>query len=114
MCLDVVLLDHNVVQNRSFMGEFFPIIPNGSRIFFTGSQMGVNPHETILVYADNQICRHAFCRNLVMEFEGIGTTINTIVPDFMETTLQKDKFEEIKRNIYRKTASAIFPQSMRV
>ena len=30
--------------------EFFPIIPPGSRILFTGSQMGVQPHGTVLAY----------------------------------------------------------------
>lgn len=84
--------------------EFFPIIPPGSRIFFTGSQMGINPHATVLAYGVTKSAVHALCRNLVKEFEGTGTTVNTIVPGFVETPWQKEKPEDIKQNIYKKTA----------
>jgi len=84
--------------------EFYSIIPNGSRILFTGSQMAVHPHATVLAYGVTKSAVHALCRNLVKEFEGTGTTVNTIVPGFVETPWQKAKPEEIKQNIYRKTA----------
>lgn len=84
--------------------EMYPIIPNGSRIIFTGSQMGLQPHATVLAYGVTKAAVHALARNLVKEFEGSGTTINAIVPGFVETPWQKEKPEEIKQNIYRKTA----------
>jgi 3-oxoacyl-[acyl-carrier protein] reductase len=84
--------------------EFFPIIPNGSRILFTGSQMGLTPHATVLAYGVSKAAVHALCKNLVKEFEGTGTTINTIIPGFVDTPWQKEKPEEIKNNIYKKTA----------
>lgn len=84
--------------------EFYPIIPNGSRILFTGSQMGVNPHATVLAYGVTKSAIHALCKNLVKEFEGTGTTVNAIVPGFVETPWQASKPEEIKQNIYKKTA----------
>lgn len=84
--------------------EFFPIIPPGSRILFTGSQMGINPHATVLAYGVTKSAVHALCKNLVKEFEGTGTTVNTIVPGFVETPWQKEKPEQIKQNIYKKTA----------
>lgn len=84
--------------------EFYPIIPNGSRVIFTGSQMGVDPHATVLAYGVTKAAVHALCRNLVKEFEGTGTTVNAIVPGFVETPWQKEKPEEIKQNIYKKTA----------
>ncbi len=84
--------------------EFFPIIPNGSRILFTGSQMGLMPHATVLAYGVTKAAIHALTKNLVKEFEGTGTTVNAIVPGFVETPWQKEKPEEIKQNIYRKTA----------
>lgn len=84
--------------------EFFPIIPPGSRILFTGSQMGLSPHATVLAYGVTKSAIHALTRNLVKEFEGTGTTVNAIVPGFVETPWQKEKPEEIKQNIYRKTA----------
>ena len=30
--------------------ELYPLIPEGSRILFTGSQMGLNPHAMVLSY----------------------------------------------------------------
>lgn len=84
--------------------EFTPIIPAGSRILFTGSQMAIQPHATVLAYgvAKSAVC--ALAKNLVKEFEGTGTTVNAIIPGFVETPWQKEKPEEIKQNIYKKTA----------
>ena len=84
--------------------EFFPIIPAGSRILFTGSQMAVQPHATVLAYGVTKSAIHALCKNLVKEFEGTGTTVNAIVPGFVATPWQNEKPEEIKQNIYKKTA----------
>ena len=84
--------------------EFFPIIPAGSRILFTGSQMGLSPHATVLAYGVTKAAIHALTKNLVKEFEGTGTTVNAIVPGFVETPWQKEKPEQIKQNIYKKTA----------
>lgn len=84
--------------------EFYPIIPAGSRILFTGSQMGLDPHATVLAYGVTKSAVHALCKNLVKEFEGTGTTVNAVVPGFVDTPWQKAKPEEIKQNIYRKTA----------
>lgn len=84
--------------------ELFPLIHNGSRIIFTGSQMAVHPHATVLSYgvAKSAVC--ALAKNLVKEFEGTGTTVNAIIPGFVETPWQQEKPEQIKRNIYKKTA----------
>lgn len=84
--------------------EFFPLISSGSRILFTGSQMGLNPHATVLAYGVTKAAIHALTKNLVKEFEGTGTTVNAVVPGFVETPWQKEKPEEIKQNIYKKTA----------
>lgn len=84
--------------------ELFPLISNGSRILFTGSQMGIDPHATVLAYGVTKAAVHALCKNLVKEFEGTGTTVNAVVPGFVDTPWQKAKPEEIKQNIYKKTA----------
>lgn len=84
--------------------EFFSLIPNGSRILFTGSQMGIHPHATVLAYGVAKSAVHALVKNLVKEFEGTGTTVNAIVPGFVDTPWQIAKPEEIKQNIYKKTA----------
>ena len=84
--------------------ELYSLIPHGSRIIFTGSQMGLMPHATVLGYGVTKAAVHALAKNLVKEFEGTGTTVNAVVPGFVETPWQKEKPEEIKQNIYRKTA----------
>lgn len=84
--------------------ELFPIIPAGSRIIFTGSQMAVHPHATVLSYGVTKSAVCALAKNLVKEFEGTDTTVNAIIPGFVETPWQKEKPEEIRQNIYKKTA----------
>ena len=86
------------------MRELYSMIPNGSRIIFTGSQMAVHPHATVLSYGVTKSAVCALAKNLVKEFEGTGTTVNAIIPGFVETPWQKEKPEEIKQNIYKKTA----------
>ena len=84
--------------------ELFDMIPDNSRILFTGSQMAIHPHATVLSYGVTKSAVCALARNLVKEFEGTGTTVNAIIPGFVETPWQKEKPEEIKQNIYKKTA----------
>lgn len=84
--------------------ELFGMIPPDSRILFTGSQMAVHPHATVLSYGVTKSAVCALAKNLVKEFEGTGTTVNAIIPGFVDTPWQKDKPDEIKRNIFMKTA----------
>lgn len=97
--MEVVVNSHYIMVR-----EFFPIIPPESRILFTGSQMGLMPHAMVLSYGVTKAAIHALTKNLVKEFEGTGTTVNAIVPGFVETPWQKEKSEVIKQNIYKKTA----------
>lgn len=99
MQMEVAVNSHYILVR-----ELYCLIPNGSRIIFTGSQMGLMPHAMVLSYGVTKAAVHALAKNLVKEFEGTGTTINAIVPGFVETPWQKEKPEEIKQNIYRKTA----------
>lgn len=84
--------------------EFSSMLQSNSRIIFTGSQMGLHPHATVLAYGVTKAAVHAMTKNLVKEFEGTGTTVNAIVPGFVDTPWQKEKPEDIRQNIYRKTA----------
>lgn len=98
------MMDIAVNSHYILIREFFSMIPNNSRIIFTGSQMGLCPHATVLAYGVTKAAVHALARNLVKEFEGTGTTVNAVVPGFVDTPWQKEKPEEIKQNIYKKTA----------
>lgn len=97
--MEVAVNSHYIIVR-----EFSKMMPHGSRILFTGSQMAVHPHATVLSYGVTKSAVCALAKNLVKEFEGTGTTVNAIIPGFVETPWQKEKPEEIKQNIYKKTA----------
>ena len=97
--MEVAVNSHYII-----IRELYNLIPSGSRILFTGSQMGLHPHATVLSYGVTKAAVHALVKNLVKEFEGTGTTVNAVVPGFVETPWQKEKPEQIKQNIYNKTA----------
>lgn len=105
-----IMMEVAVNSHYIMCREFYPIIPNGSRILFTGSQMGLHPHAMVLAYGVTKSAVHALVKNLVKEFEGTGTTVNAIVPGFVDTPWQIAKPEEIKQNIYKKTAIHRFAQ----
>ena len=48
-------------------------------------------------YGVTKAAVHALAKNLVKVFEGTGTTVNAVVPGFVETPWQKEKPEEIKQ-----------------
>ena len=98
------VLDVNLTENFSLVRDLYPKISHGGRIVFIGSLMGVFPHGTSLPYGVSKAALHALAQNLVKEFEGTGTTVNAIAPGFVETEWQRNKPEEIRQNIYRKTA----------
>ena len=92
--MEVAVNSHYII-----IRELFSLIKNGSRILFTGSQMAVHPHATVLSYGVTKSAVCALTKNLVKEFEGTGTTVNAIIPGFVDTPWQKEKPEEIKQNI---------------
>jgi 3-oxoacyl-[acyl-carrier protein] reductase len=82
----------------------YPFISNNSRIIFIGSIMGIFSHATSLPYGVAKSAVHGLARNLVKEFEGSGTTVNVVAPGFTETDWQKTKSQQIRENIYKKSA----------
>lgn len=104
--LNVSLLSHFVIVRN-----LYTMISRNSRLIFIGSLMGHYPHSTSLVYGVVKSAVHALAKNLVKEFEGTGTTVNAVLPGFVETEWQKNKPEEIRANIYAKTATKRFASS---
>lgn len=96
----------NVSVNSNFVliRELFNYVDHQARILFIGSLMGVHPHARNLAYGVSKAAVHAMALNLVKEFEGTETTVNVVIPGFVETAWQKDKSTEIRENIYKKTA----------
>ena len=64
--------------------------------------MGIQPHGMVLAYGVTKSAVHALCKNLVKEFEGTGTTVNAVVPGFVETPWQKGRSQESYDRINRK------------
>lgn len=98
------VMQMNVNSNVYLIRDLFDVIPENSRIVFTGSLMGILPHSVSLSYGVTKAAVMALAKNLVKCFEGTGTTVNAIAPGFVETEWQKNKPEEIRNNIYNKTA----------
>lgn len=94
----------NVHSHFYLIRDLNSLIQNKAKIIFIGSMLGKIPHSTSLAYGVTKAAVHALSRNLVKEFSDRAVTINTIAPGFVETEWQKDKPEEIRNNIYNKTA----------
>lgn len=88
--------------------DLYTCLSQNSRIVFIGSEMGIYPHGTSLAYGITKSAVHALARNLVKFFEGTGTTVNAIAPGFVETEWQKNKPQEIRSKICKKTALGRF------
>ena len=98
------VMQMNVNSNVYLIRDLFDCIPHGSRIVFTGSLMGILPHSVSLSYGVTKAAVLALAKNLVKFFEDTETTVNAIAPGFVETEWQKNKPQEIRNNIYNKTA----------
>lgn len=98
------VMQMNVNSNVYLIRDLFDCIPHGSRIVFTGSLMGILPHSVSLSYGVTKAAVLALAKNLVKCFEDTDTTVNAIAPGFVETEWQKNKPQEIRNNIYNKTA----------
>lgn len=94
----------NVNSSLFLVRDLLPAIHSGSKIVFIGSMMGIYPHGTSIAYGVAKSAVHALALNLVKFFEGTGTTVNVVAPGFVETEWQKDKPQQIRNNIYDKTA----------
>ena len=94
----------NVNSYLFLIRDLFDKIPTDSRIVFIGSLMAIHPHGTSLAYGVTKSAVHALALNLVKCFEGTNTTVNVIAPGFVETEWQKEKPQQIRQNIYNKTA----------
>ncbi|GAA4168159.1 SDR family oxidoreductase [Sphingobacterium ginsenosidimutans] len=97
--MDVTLTSHFII-----IRELIDLIASNARIVFVGSLMGLYPHAKSLPYGVSKAALHALAQNLVKEFSDTETTVNTIVPGFVETDWQKDKSIEMRQNIVEKTA----------
>ncbi|MDR3194521.1 MAG: SDR family oxidoreductase [Tannerella sp.] len=81
--------------------------PGGS-VVFTGSLMGIEPHATSLAYGVTKAAVHALTKNLVKFLSPYRIRVNAVAPGFVDTEWQRNKPEEIRRNIEGKVALARF------
>ena len=83
------------------------IKPGGS-VVFTGSLMGIEPHASSLSYGVTKAAVHALTKNLVKFLTPYHIRVNAVAPGFVDTEWQKNKPEEIRRNIEQKIALGRF------
>lgn len=98
------MMEVGLTTHVILLRELFDITASSSRIIFTGSALGIYPHATVLGYGVVKSAIHGLVKNLVKVYEVKQTTVNGIAPGFVETEWQKNKPEEIRNNICRKTA----------
>lgn len=98
------MMEAGLTSHVILLRELFGITASNSRIIFTGSAMGIYPHATVLGYGVVKSAIHGLVKNLVKVYEEKQTTVNGIAPGFVETEWQKNKPEEIRNNICKKTA----------
>lgn len=98
------VLQVNLNSTVFLLRDLFDVIPSGSRIVLIGSAMATHPHAVSLAYGVSKAAVHALAKNLVKCFDGTETTVNAIAPGFVDTEWQKNKPQDIRQNICRKTA----------
>lgn len=98
------MMEVGLTAHLILLRELYNMIHDDSRVLFTGSAMGLYPHATVLGYGVVKAAVHAMVKNLVKVFEDKNVTVNAIAPGFVETEWQKEKPQQIRDNICRKTA----------
>jgi len=83
-------------------------INTGGSVVFTGSLMGILPHAMSLSYGVTKASVHALIKNLVKFLSPYGIRVNGVAPGFVDTDWQKNKPQEIRRNIEGKIALGRF------
>ncbi|MDR2385035.1 MAG: SDR family oxidoreductase [Tannerella sp.] len=83
-------------------------INSGGCVVFTGSLMGIIPHAMSLSYGVTKSAVHALAQNLVKFLAPYNIRINAVAPGFVDTEWQKNKPEEIRKNIENKIAIGRF------
>lgn len=83
-------------------------INKGGNVIFTGSLMGIEPHSVSLAYGVTKNAIHAIVKNLVKFLTPYNIRVNAVAPGFVDTEWQKNKPQEIRRNIENKIALGRF------
>ena len=83
-------------------------ISTGGSILFTGSLMGILPHAGSLSYGVTKAAVHALVKNLVKFLSPRQIRVNAVAPGFVDTDWQKNKTDEIRKNIEDKIALGRF------
>jgi 3-oxoacyl-[acyl-carrier protein] reductase len=70
--------------------------------------MGIEPHASSLSYGVTKSAVHALTQNLVKFMVPYQLRVNAIAPGFVDTDWQKNKPEDVRRNIENKIALGRF------
>ncbi|GHT17374.1 putative oxidoreductase YmfI [Bacteroidia bacterium] len=89
-------------------------INKGGCVLFTGSLMGIEPHSVSLAYGVTKSAVHALVKNLVKFLTPYQIRVNAVAPGFVDTEWQKNKPQEIRRNIENKISLQRFCEPQEV
>lgn len=82
--------------------QFKSFIAKKGNIVFVGAMLGKVPHALSLSYGVSKAAEHMLARYLVKVFCEDEIRVNVVAPSFVETPWQKNKPDEIRKNIENK------------
>lgn len=98
------LFQINLHSNFYLLRDLDSLFVQESSIVFIGSLMGIYPHGVSVAYGVTKAALKALAENLVKEYASRKIRVNVVAPGFVDTEWQKNKPQEIRHNIEKKTA----------
>jgi NAD(P)-dependent dehydrogenase (short-subunit alcohol dehydrogenase family) len=102
------VMDTNLTVPLFLVQKCSGFMQSDGSILFIGSILGKIPHAVSLAYCVSKAALHFMAQCLVKEFADRKIRVNVVAPGFVDTPWQKDKTDEIRKNIENKTALGRF------
>jgi len=98
------VMDTNVNMPFFLVQRLFNNIAENGSVVFISSVLSLKPHSISIPYGVSKAAVNMLAQNLVKEFAPRGVRVNVICPGFIDTLWQREKPEELRAKIERKTA----------
>ena len=107
----------NKVMNTNVTIPFFlaknirPLMQKGGSILFMSSYVGTLPHSISAAYGISKAAVSHMAKSLVKEFAAYQVTVNAVSPGFVETDMQKNIPNSIRKSKESKVALGRFAEA---